>query len=246
MATTEDGSKGGNTPKISQFVLYAERSIALGSHSCADGDVGVRSAFVWNAPPAQMTLAEHARARSVYAPSVALSIYAEAQGIFTSSLQRVLDVGVGAEQPFPAAMPLLPLALAQGQGRDVLVGRFGQLSLGPGTYGAVTLLYESELWLAAGTYVFASLLMDEGSKLIGLPGEVQLGIVGRMSVAARAHVHAHSHRPSASEFQISLLAMMGLRATSRPTNRPRPPRRPRPRSGKRPSCTRCSPRRMER
>ncbi len=189
------------TPQLSHFVLYAERSIELGHHSQAEGNLGVRT-VVQDRPGSQLSLAEHARAHTLYAPSVALAIYAEVRDVFTSALHRALDVGVGAEHPFPEMMPLLPLARAEGDGREIIVGRHQQVSLTPGSYGSVTLLYESELWLAAGTYVFASLQMDERSRLLGDPGEVRLGIAGCMTVAPGARVAPHRHHPEARNFKI--------------------------------------------
>lgn len=202
MNTSESAPEHDESPLISYFVLYAERSIELGRHSHADGNLGVRTIVVLDQPVSQLTLAEHAQARALYAPSVSLAIYAEAGDIFTSTLRRVLDVGIGSEHPFPQTMPLLPLARAEGAGQDIIVGRHQQLSLIPGIYGAVTLLYESELWLAAGTYVFSSLLMDERSKLLGTPGEVRLGIMGHMAVARGAHIAPQAHDPDARDFQI--------------------------------------------
>ena len=189
-------------PQLSHFVLYAERSIELGRHSHAEGNLGVRTKAVQDEPGAQLALADHARARALYAPSVSLAIYAEAADVYTSVLHRELDVGVSAEHPFPETMPLSPLARAEGNGREIVVGRHQQLSLTPGSYGAVTLLYESELWLAAGAYVFASLQMDERSRLLGDPGEVRLGISGRMAVAQGARVAPHRHHPDARNLQI--------------------------------------------
>ena len=176
MNTTTPVPGDTKTPQLSHFVLYAERSIELGRHSHAEGNLGVRTVVAQDQSGAQLTLAEHARAHTLYAPSVALAIYADVRDVFTSALQRALDVGVGAEHPFPEMMPLLPLAHAEGNGREIIVGRHQQVSLTPGSYGSVTLLYESELWVAAGAYVFASLQMDERSRLLGDPGEVRLEV----------------------------------------------------------------------
>ncbi len=177
-------------------------AISLGRHSHADGNLGVRTVAVRDQLVSQLALAEHARACALYAPSVSLALYAEAGDVFTSTLQRVLDVGIGHEHPFPPAMPPPPLARAEGDGRDIIVARFTQLTLTPGTYGAVTLLYESELWLAAGTYVFANLAMHERSKLLGTPGVVRLGIAGRVTIAHGARIAPLAHCPEARNFQI--------------------------------------------
>jgi hypothetical protein len=204
------------TPHIDDFVLYAERSIELGRHSHADGNLGVRTMVVQDQLVSQLALAEHARACTLYAPSVLLAIYAEAGNVFTSALHRVLDVGIGAERRFPPTMPLLPLARAEGDGGDIIVSRFRQLSLSPGNYGSVTLLFESQLWLAAGTYVFASLAMHERSKVLGSPGEVRLGITGRMAVARGAHISPQAHRPEAKNFQIFVAGDDGQDESAKP------------------------------
>ena len=84
-------------------------------------------------------------------------MYSEVHDVWTDSLERVQDIGIGEQHKFPEHMPELPLAIASGRGRDITLKRYEQTSLGPGTYGALTMLYESELWLAAGAYVFSSI-----------------------------------------------------------------------------------------
>jgi hypothetical protein len=197
-----DAARGDEALQISHFLLYAERSIALGRHSHANGNLGVRSMVARDQLAHQLELGEHARAGALYAPSVSLAIYAETRDVFTSALQRNLDVRVGDEHPFPPVMPLPPLARAQGEGREILVPRFEQHTLAPGVYGAVILLFESELWLAPGDYVFASLSIHEKAKLLGAPGRVRLGVAGRMTVSCGARIAPLAHCPQARNFQI--------------------------------------------
>ena len=156
-------------PKISDFVLYAERSIKMGERSHAEGDVGIRTS---TAPirdaAAQLRVGEHGKCRNVFSPSTSLENDAEVGRIWTNSLKRVKDTEVGPEGKFPAAlMPPLPLALASGSGTAVTVEERKTRSLSPGIYGAVTLEEHSTLRLAAGRYTFASVKMGEHSKLLG-------------------------------------------------------------------------------
>jgi hypothetical protein len=198
-------------PKINQFVLYAERSIKLGNHSHAlEGDVGVRSA---TAPAgaqkeagaaAQLMVGIHGKCCDLFAPSTSLEIYSEARDVYTDSLTRVEDIGIGAKHEFPSDMPALPLAMALGRGADLTVARHKQISLVPGTYGAVTLLYDSELWLASGQYVFAALRMDEGARLLADPGGVELGITDSLWTDKRTRVATHQDEAGAKDFSIAV------------------------------------------
>ena len=120
-------------PKISDFVLYAERSIKMGERSHAEGDVGIRTS---TAPirdaAAQLRVGEHGKCRNVFSPSTSLENDAEVGRIWTNSLKRVKDTEVGPEGKFPAAlMPPLPLALASGSGTAVTVEERKTRSLSP-------------------------------------------------------------------------------------------------------------------
>src|ERR1700692_3903802 len=66
-------------PKISDFVLYAERSIKMGERSHAEGaDVGVRTSVVpLRGGAAQLRIGEHVKCRNVYSPSTSLENDAE-------------------------------------------------------------------------------------------------------------------------------------------------------------------------
>jgi hypothetical protein len=198
-------------PKINRFVLYAERSIKLGNYSDAlEGDVGVRSAIASAATQkeadaaAQLIVRRHGKCRDLFAPSTSLEIYSEVRDVYTNSLTRVEDIGIRAEHEFPGSMPALPLAMALGRGADLTVERNKQKSLVPGTYGAITLLYNSELWLASGQYIFASLRMDEGAKLLADPGGVHLGIVGGLWTDKRARIAPHREEARAQAFSIAV------------------------------------------
>lgn len=215
-ATSDSTSQVDTNPTIDRFVLYAERSINLGSYSQAlEGDVGVRSVMASAAAQkqadgaAQLTLGKHGKCCNIFAPSTSLEIYSEVGDVFTDSLTRAEDIGIGKEHPFPAAMPALPLAMALGRGTDITVERYKRRSLTPGTYGAITLLYDSELWLASGNYTFASLRMDEGAKLLADPGKVDLGIVGSLWTDKRAKIAPHEDGAKAGDFNIAVAGSDG-------------------------------------
>jgi len=141
-------------PQISQFVLYAERSIKLGDHSHAeDGDVGVRSA---TAPKEGRVAIESwvntGGGRNLFAPSTTIENDAEVRDVWTNALKRDPDSEMGTENKFPAPdMPPLPLAFASGSGSDVTVAHNKRHSLTPGTYGAITLAHNSTLTLVSGS-----------------------------------------------------------------------------------------------
>jgi hypothetical protein len=200
-------------PKISDFVLYAERSIKMGERSHAEGDVGIRTEM----PPAregaaQLRVGEHGKCRNVYSPSTSLANDAEVRRIWTNSLKRVKDTEIGPEGKFPAAvMPPLPLALASGSGSTVTVEEHKTRSLSPGTYGAVTLEQHSTLRLAAGRYIFTSVKMSEHSKMVGERGGVDtrntgvdVGIVNGLQMGEDTKIEPEGHEVKARDFTISV------------------------------------------
>jgi Pro-kumamolisin, activation domain len=194
-------------PKIDQFLYYAERSIKLGAQCAAiDGDIGIRTSLgdPDRSGSAQLVVARHARCRNLFSPSTSLEEYSEVRDVWTNALDRARDIGIGAEHKFPSGMPALLLANASGSGRDITLRRFEQNSLGPGTYGALTMLYESELWLAAGAYVFSSIEMDEHARLLALPGGVTVGVTGRLWTDSEARIVLHRDDAHAARFVISV------------------------------------------
>lgn len=203
--------------KIDRFLLYAERSIKLG-HAChlSEGDIGIRTALghIDRAAAAQLVIGRHASCRNLFSPSVSLEEYSEVQDVWTDSLRRVQDIGIGVRHEFPDRMPELPLAAASGSGRDITLNRYEQTSLGPGTYGSLTMLYESELWLAAGNYVFSSIKMDEHARLFALPGGVSVGVVGSLWTDRNARIVLHREDALAKQFIISIAGSDQFEATS--------------------------------
>jgi hypothetical protein len=191
------------SPTIDEFLLYAERSIKAGQEChLFEGDLGIRTPV--EGKGAQLTVGRHTRCRNLYSPSASLAIYSEVRDVWTDALQRVQDIGIGTQHKFPGDMPELPLAMASGSGRGILLHRHEQNSLGPGVYGELTMLYESELWLAAGTYVFSRIRMDEKARLFALPGGVSIGVVGSVWTDRFARIVVHGEDAKASRFTISV------------------------------------------
>ena len=204
----------GPKPQIGQFVLYAERSIEIGHRSHTEGgDVGVRTAIapVQDAK-AQLRLEEHGKCGNAFSPSTALKSDAEVKQLWTNALQRVKDTEVGPQGKFPAAdMPALPLAFASGSGSDVNVPEHQTQSLQPGTYGTVVLHEHSTLNLAAGRYTFASVKMDEDSKLLGERGNadtrvngLDVRIIHGLQMGSHARIEPHWDDAKAKDFTISV------------------------------------------
>jgi len=216
LARAQD-ARGTPAPKIGDFVLYAERSVTIGEHSHTEdggGDIGVRTPIALR-EGVQLTMGEHAESRNLFSPSTAIRNDADVKNVATNSLKRDPDSKMGAQSPFPADMPPLPLATASGSGADVILDHEKHGSLTPGTYGAVRLGHESELRLAPGKYTFASLTMDEHAKLLGERaagdgrtggGGVDVHIVGGMWMAHEALVGPKDDDAKASEFTIEVAA----------------------------------------
>jgi hypothetical protein len=203
-------------PKLSDFVLYAERSIQMreGSHTEHGGDVGVRTVlFAGREGPAQLQLAGHAKCGDAFSPSTSLEHDAKIHKLFTDSLRRVTDTKVGAQEKFPApGMPPLPLASASGTGENVTVEEHKSLSLTPGSYGALTLEGHSALHLSAGAYTFASIKMGEHSRLLGertgrddtrIQG-LYVGIVNGLQMGDEARIQPAWDDAKAKDFIISV------------------------------------------
>jgi subtilase family serine protease len=66
------------------------------------------------------------------------------------------------------------------------------------------MLFESELWLAAGTYVFSSIRMDKHARLFALPGGVNVGVTGSLWTECGARIVLHREDAKAMQFIISV------------------------------------------
>jgi Pro-kumamolisin, activation domain len=211
-AVSKQPPKPGEKPVISRFVLYAERNIKLGDRiHVKHGDIGVRSALALK-EGVQLSVGKHDRCRNLFAPSISIEHDAEVHDVATNSLKKDPDSEVGAESAFPADMPPLPLAAASGAGADVTVEHHHHRSLTPGTYGEVRLGPRSELTLAAGKYTFASLKMDERSKLRGDRGRrdaaerggVDVHIIGGLWMGEHAEIGPRNDDAKANELTIEV------------------------------------------
>jgi hypothetical protein len=193
-------------PAISQFVLYAERSIKLSERSHVDGgDVGVRTSAAPKEKEAQLFVGDHAKGRNMFAPSITLGHDAEVHEVWTYSLKSDPDTKLGTKNGFPAAaMPPLPLVTASGKGLDVTVKQGKRLSLTPGTYGQVTLELHSRLELASGRYTFTSIRMEEGSDWVAEHGPVDARIVQGLWMARHATIAPHMVDAKARDFTIEV------------------------------------------
>ena len=215
--TTAQNVKGNSTPQISDFVLYAERSIRIGERSHTEdggGNVGVRTPITLR-EGAQLTVGEHAESRDLFSPSTVIKNDADVKDVATNSLKRDRDSRMGAQSSFPSDMPPLPLATASGTGADVTLEHHEHRALTSGTYGAVKLGPHSELRLAAGKYTFANLKMDEDSKLLGDRGGadkrgggsgVDVHIVGGMWMGDEAQIGPRDDDAKAKDFTIEVAA----------------------------------------
>jgi hypothetical protein len=193
-------------PVITQFGLYAERSIRIKEHGRVEpGDIGVRSAATAKQGASQLQVGRHAKGGNLYAASTTLGNDAEVKNVWTNSLKRDPNSEMGAENAFPAAdMPPLPLISASGNGPDVKVGHDEHQSLAPGIYGAITLAHNSELSLTAGKYIFASLRMEEDSKLFAEKGTVDVRIIAGLWMGKEAKLATRSDDAKAESFSISV------------------------------------------
>jgi len=202
-----------SAPTISEFLFYAERSIKLGERNhMEDGDIGVRSVFLSKPASAQLLLNKHTKCRNLFAPSTTIDHDSEARDILTDTLKRETDTEIKGQAKFPAAsMPPVPLAFASGTGPNVDVEPEKEVLLTPGTYGAVKLGHESTLKLAAGKYTFASLRMEEKSKLFaerdnGKPSVsgVDLHIIGELWMENHSDIAPHWDDAKAKDFRIEV------------------------------------------
>jgi kumamolisin len=179
-----------SSPHVSDFVLYAERSITLGaSDNVSGGDVGVRlpapSSFGTQLSVGSLTLV--AGNHNLLSPSVTLALASAVGDVQTNALQNNGAV-VGAQATFPAAaMPVLPLAPPPaGGGSNVTVPAFQIVSLAPGNYG--TLSVTGTLLLSPGTYSFASATVADQGHVAANAGGAKLLIGGSLTVGQGATI----------------------------------------------------------
>jgi hypothetical protein len=98
----------------------------------------------------------------------------------------------------------IPNNAASGNGPDVKVGHDEHQSLAPSIYGAITLAHNSELSLAAGKHIFASLRMEEDSRLFAEKGDVDVRITAGLWMGKEAKLATRSDDAKAESFSISV------------------------------------------
>jgi hypothetical protein len=166
------------SPTIPNFLLYAERSIALGTSDLVlDGDVGVHRPSA-SGSSAQVAIGAGTvvdEEDNILSPSVSLGLLSAVGDIQTNFLQNNGGL-TGTVASFPAAaMPPLPLALASTpSSTNVTVGALQIAALNPGRYGALSVI--GTLFLNPGMYSFASVSLSNTGHLWANPGGVKVAV----------------------------------------------------------------------
>jgi hypothetical protein len=178
------------TPSLSTFVLYAESSVTLGTGDQSQGgDIGVAatSASTSGAQLAVGSLDVLDDDHALYAPSVSLANLSAVGDIASPTIQNS-GGSFFAQVPFPASMPLLPLAPSGPAGTtNVNVALLQTTTLSPGNYGA--LVDNGILSLNPGTYSFTSVSVGPGAQLLALAGgATTIQISGALSTGQGAQI----------------------------------------------------------
>jgi hypothetical protein len=178
------------TPELGQFVAYAERSVTLGSGDVSlGGRIGIATAAAPGFGPQLTVGADDALdpLGVLFAPSVALGSLSIVPGdVEANSLQNNGGFLHGAQVPYPATMPPLPLIAASAAGTTNITNAAGQTSdLSPGSFGVLTV--DGVVNLVPGTYAFASVTMGDHARLVALPGgPTSIAIAGNLAVGKAA------------------------------------------------------------
>jgi hypothetical protein len=186
------------SPKISDFALYAQRSVTLGaSDQINGGDVGVSTA----ASPSfgtQLRVGSSATVQmshSLLAPSVSLASGAHVGDVQTNSLTN--NGGTfGTQASFPgAAMPVPVLGAPTGSGgSNVNVPAFTITILSPGNYG--TLSVTGTVLLSAGSYTFTSVTMANQAHLGVVSGTATVSVAGSFSAGQFVTIASPGFQPA--------------------------------------------------
>lgn len=184
--TTQASAAINNSPTISNFVLYAERSVTLGDQDQVwYGDIGVGAGAVSSFGP-QLTVGQQVQTSSsnnLIAPSVVLGSQCQVGDVQTNAFTNDGAQSYGNVATYPAStMPPLPLGGNPGSpGSDVNVAAQGQVTLSPGAYGALTIGDQAQVTLAAGVYSFSSVTLSDQVQVWTDPGGVTLLDGGTLS-----------------------------------------------------------------
>jgi Pro-kumamolisin, activation domain len=198
------------TLTISEFVIYAERSLDIGEcGKVRRGDLGVRSLADKSAGP-QLKIGKNSVVDTehlVIAPSATIGRDVKLGAV---RADQFTDDGVPLIplEPFvPAAMPPLPLATGSSTGgSDVVVGAHQALALLPGTYGALKI--DGVLLLNPGRYVVSSLTMGDFARMRAITGNVTMSIAETLRTGRQAVIESDFDLP-ARHFAISVAGQDG-------------------------------------
>jgi hypothetical protein len=195
---TDAGSTQKAGPTISQFVLYAERRMALGDCvSVRQGDLGVRS-FAETSQSAQLKIGMDSfiqPSHAAFSPSVAVGHNVTLGMIDTD---QFIDDGIqlGSTASFPAAaMPPMPLAPAAASGGpNITISANQALALPPGNYGTLTV--NGILLLNPGRYVISKLEVGDFGRIVAITGNVQMTVVDILTAGRHTAIYPAFHLPA--------------------------------------------------
>ena len=186
-----------SSPKIGEFVLYAERSIFIGRHDVlCGGDVGVRSSAT--SPPIQLTVESDVfsdLSHNLVAPSVAIREDTRVGTVQANTLNAQ------ATPPgFPSvAMPALPLGAPPVVGKvDVTVPLHIEYGLVPGTYNNLDV--EGAVLLTQGDYIFSQVKLGGAAKLIAMTPGVRVLVQGTLVTGPDVAIRPSPKQPAANLF----------------------------------------------
>ena len=194
---TDGGSTLNENPVLGDFVLYAERSVALGRNDrVSGGDIGVAAVATSTFGP-QLTVGDFSFVNpenDLIAASVQLSNGAFVGDIETSALTNSGAGRLGIVGALPSPMPPPPVAAASATGAtNVTVNRFHAQRLTPGAYGALTV--NGALFLEPGIFSFTTVTVGDSAFVLTLPapddaqpGGTDVRIAGTLATGATARI----------------------------------------------------------
>lgn len=184
-----------SSPAINNFVLYAERGIAIGRHDViCGGDIGVRSTAV-NAP-SQLTAGPDAfsdLSHNLLTPSITLNEDTRVGAVQANTLNGQTT----GEQAYPmASMPALPLGAPPVAGAtDITIPREIEYGLVPGTYGSLDV--EGAVRLTQGDYIFSQVKVGSAARLIAATPGVRIFVENTLVADSDARIEPSEREPAA-------------------------------------------------
>ena len=184
----------GPAPNLGEFVLYAQRSVVLNADEKVDGSVGVHAAAL-NVTGSQLSVGSNSKISKVLAsPTTDVA----GNVTFAAALTNQLLKGGTpvAATPFPAvampALPYLPVPDKAGT-KAISVAAGAVVTLGPGSYGALTIAQSGGLRLAPGNYVFSQAALGDTSRLLAeidtaTKTDVTIKVLGQFTAASNVQI----------------------------------------------------------